>query len=68
MTKLEQAERLDGIRQRVRVGIEEADAGQCTRYQGRAGPARLASQIKAESRRLAARRRRDQKRSGSTEK
>jgi putative addiction module CopG family antidote len=52
------AEQLDGIRHRVRVGIEEADAGQCTHYRGRAGLARLAAEVKAEGRRLIAQRRR----------
>jgi len=51
------AEQLDGIRQRVRAGIAEADAGQYSTYQGRAGLARLAAEVKAEGRRLAAQRR-----------
>jgi antitoxin ParD1/3/4 len=52
------AEQLDSIRQHVRAGIEEADAGQVSTYQGRAGLARLAAEVKVEGRRLVAQRRR----------
>ena len=43
---------LDGIRQRVRAGIEQIDAGKFTEYDGREGLARLADGVKARGRRL----------------
>lgn len=49
-------EQLDGIRQRVRAGIESIEAGKFVQYEGREGLKRLADGVKARGRKLLARR------------
>ncbi|MBZ5706135.1 MAG: type II toxin-antitoxin system ParD family antitoxin [Acidobacteriia bacterium] len=43
-------QQLDGIRQRVRAGIEAIDAGEYTEYEGRKGLKKLADGVKARGR------------------
>jgi antitoxin ParD1/3/4 len=43
-------QQLDGIRQRVRAGIEAIGAGEYTEYQGREGLKMLAEEVKARGR------------------
>jgi antitoxin ParD1/3/4 len=45
-------QQLEGIRQRVRAGIESIEAGEYTEYEGREGLKRLADGVKARGRRL----------------
>ena len=45
-------QQLEGIRRRVRAGIESIDAGECTEYEGREGLKKLADRVKARGRRL----------------
>src|ERR1700733_1312065 len=45
-------QQMDGIRQRVRAGIETIDAGEYTEYEGREGLERLANGVKAKGRKL----------------
>src|ERR1700682_3147504 len=47
-------EQLDGIRRRVRAGIESIDAGRYTEYDGRDGLKELADGVKARGRKLLA--------------
>jgi antitoxin ParD1/3/4 len=48
-------EQLEGIRHRVRAGIESIDAGDYTEYEGREGLKKLADGAKARGRKLLAR-------------
>jgi antitoxin ParD1/3/4 len=48
-------EQLDGIRRRVRAGIEHIEAGNFVEYEGRAGLKKLADGVKARGRKLLAR-------------
>src|SRR5712664_395621 len=48
-------EQLDGIRRRVRAGIESIEAGKYTEYDGREGLKELADAVKARGRKLLAR-------------
>lgn len=50
------ADQLEGIRRRVLAGIESIAAGKYTDYEGREGLARLATEVKAEGRKLVAQR------------
>lgn len=43
-------EQLDGIRQRVRAGIDGIEAGKLTEYEGREGLKKLAERVKARAR------------------
>ena len=45
-------QQLEGIRRRVRAGIESIEAGECTEYEGREGLKKLADGVKARGRRL----------------
>jgi antitoxin ParD1/3/4 len=45
-------EQLDGIRRRVRAGIESVEAGKFVEYEGRGGLNRLADGVKARGRKL----------------
>jgi hypothetical protein len=47
-------EQLDGIRRRVRAGIESIEAGKYTEYDGREGLKELADGVKARGRKLLA--------------
>jgi antitoxin ParD1/3/4 len=47
-------EQLEGIRRRVRAGIESIEHGEYTEYQGRDGLKKLADGVKAKGRRLLA--------------
>jgi len=49
------AEQVEGIRHRVRSGIESIDAGHYTEYEGREGLKKLADGAKARGRKLLAR-------------
>jgi antitoxin ParD1/3/4 len=49
------AQQLDGIRSRVRAGIESMDAGRYREYDGREGLKELAEGVKARGRKLLAR-------------
>ena len=49
------AEQLDGIRRRVRAGIEGIEAGKFVEYEGREGLKKLADGVKARGRKLLAR-------------
>jgi hypothetical protein len=49
------AEQVEGIRHRVRAGIESIDAGDYTEYEGREGLKRLADGAKGRGRKLLAR-------------
>jgi antitoxin ParD1/3/4 len=46
------AQQLEGIRQRVRAGIEAIDAGEYAEYDGREGLNKLADGVKARGRKL----------------
>jgi antitoxin ParD1/3/4 len=48
------AEQLEGIRQRVRAGIDSVEAGEFREYEGREGLKKLAEGAKARGRRLLA--------------
>jgi hypothetical protein len=48
-------QQLEGIRRRVRAGIESIDAGKYTEYDGREGLTELADGVKARGRKLIAR-------------
>jgi antitoxin ParD1/3/4 len=48
-------EQLDGIRKRVRAGIESIEAGEFVEYEGRDGLKKLADGVKARGRKLLAR-------------
>ena len=48
------AEQLDGIRRRVRAGIEGIEAGKFVEYEGREGLQKLADGVKARARKLLA--------------
>lgn len=50
------SEQLDGIRQRVRAGIESIEAGKFVQYEGREGLKKLADGVKGRGRKLLARR------------
>ncbi len=43
-------QQLEGIRRRVRVGLEQIEAGQFTEYEGREGLRKLASDVKTRGR------------------
>src|SRR6266700_181760 len=43
-------QQLEGIRRRVRVGLEQIEAGQFTEYEGREGLRKLAADVKARGR------------------
>jgi antitoxin ParD1/3/4 len=45
-------QQLEGIRRRVRAGIESIEAGEFTEYEGREGLKKLADGVKARGRRL----------------
>ena len=45
-------QQLEGIRRRVRAGIESIEAGECAEYEGREGLSKLADHVKARGRRL----------------
>ena len=47
-------EQLEGIRARVRAGIESIERGECVNYEGRGGLKKLADGIKARGRKLLA--------------
>jgi hypothetical protein len=47
-------EQLDGIRRRVRAGIESIEAGKFAQYKGREGLKKLADGVKARGRNLLA--------------
>jgi hypothetical protein len=48
-------QRPDGIRRRVRAGVESIDVGKYTEYDGREGLKELADEVKARGRRLRSR-------------
>ncbi|MGO9650292.1 MAG: type II toxin-antitoxin system ParD family antitoxin [Terriglobales bacterium] len=48
-------QQIEGIRQRVRAGIEAIDAGEYAEYQGREGLRKLADAVKERGRKLLAR-------------
>lgn len=43
-------QQIEGIRRRVRVGLEQIEAGQFTEYEGREGLRKLAADVKARGR------------------
>jgi antitoxin ParD1/3/4 len=48
-------QQLEGIRRRVRAGIESIEAGEYSEYEGREGLKKLADEVKARGRKLLAR-------------